>query len=149
MKKIYLTLFSLLFISSCISLDNNFEGYYWKLTSIEGEKVPVYDNSLQSKKNTYLIFHSNNKATGFTGCNIVNSRFDRERNVTHFLGLVTSRNECPEKIYKFEKSFVFFLQKAEYMIINGDTLTIYNKNKDITLIFKKEEKDSVVMKKSN
>lgn len=147
MKKIFLTLFSLLFISSCISLNNNFQGHYWKLISIEEEKVPIYDKSLFSKKNAHLVFQSNDRVTGFSGCNIINSRYNRERNVTHFLGLVTSRNDCSKNMSRIEQNFVSFLQKSEYMIINGDTLTIYNKNKDITLIFKKEEKVSPKAKK--
>ncbi|MDR2008372.1 MAG: META domain-containing protein [Alphaproteobacteria bacterium] len=136
-KSILLLLF--LFVASCVSLNNNFEGYYWRLVSIEGEDVPTFDNALQSKKNAHIIFQSNDRIAGFSSCNAINARFTREKNVTHFVGVVATKNKCTPTQAKIEQNFIAFLKLSEYMIINGNTLTIYNKNKDIMLIFKKEE----------
>ncbi len=138
MKKIFLLIFVFLVPSSCVFLNNQFEEKYWKLFSIEGDKVLIYDKTALSKKNAHLIFKSNGRVTGNTGCNIVNARFEREKNVTHFIGVVTSKNQCSKESSKIEERFINFLQKSEYMIVNESSLTIYNKNKDITLIFHKE-----------
>ncbi|MCL2567206.1 MAG: META domain-containing protein [Alphaproteobacteria bacterium] len=143
MKKNLLSLLLFLFASSCITLNNNFEGYYWRLVSIEGEAVPVFDQKSMSKKNAYITFQGSDRITGFSGCNTINAKFDRDHNVTHFLGVVATKNKCTPEKNKIEQNFLTFLKMSEYMIINGNTLTIYNKNKDIVLIFKKEEAVSV------
>lgn len=147
MKKFFMVFFVLLIVSSCVSYNAKFEDIYWRLFSIEGDKITSYDikNPL-NKNNPHLIFQSRGRVSGNTGCNIINARFDKNKNNMIFVGVVTSKNQCSKEKKKIEDSFVSFLQQSEYMIVNGNTLTIYNKNKDITLIFNKENPSTIVKK---
>ncbi|MDR0484803.1 MAG: META domain-containing protein [Alphaproteobacteria bacterium] len=138
MKKSFLSLLLLVLISSCVSVNKSFEDYYWRLVAIEGEGVPTFEKTLLSNKNAYISFQGNNRITGFTSCNTINGKFSREKNVTHFLGVVTTKNKCSADKMKIEKNFILFLKQSEYMIVNRDNLTIYNENMDIILVFKKE-----------
>ncbi|MFZ1320666.1 MAG: META domain-containing protein [Ignavibacteria bacterium] len=125
-----LLLISLTFFSACSTAGNNnsnsaFYETRWVLRAFSDSKVYTPD----SKEEPYIIFSkSENKATGFGGCNDFSFIFKKEKQKLKFENIVATEKLC-ESFMDLEKKYINIFVNSDSYKIKDDQLYIYKDTK--------------------
>jgi len=134
MIRITICVFLLVSLVSCNSFKGknvtgeDLIGSSWSLTHL---------GSLSAQKgmDVTLMFDSENKLSGFSGCNSYESDYTLSGETFSVSGITESTDSCAESIMDQEANFIISLEGAESIKLYGDNLviisndTIFNKLK--------------------
>lgn len=102
--------------------DNPITEKYWKLVTLEGQKVTMVPN--QEKEIYFMLKTDENRVQGFAGCNTFNGTYTLEEGWRlRFSPLATTMKACPDVNVNESELFQVFELTDNYSI-NGDTLSL-------------------------
>ena len=133
MKNIIFFTFVSLLLTSCgtvSSTNNDFESQihekYWKLNTIEGEKVLMEKNQ---EREIYVILKNDKTLKGFSGCNNFGGNYSISKNSkVKFFNISSTEKACPDLKINEQKVLNLFTIEKEYTI-ERDTLKVYQSGK--------------------
>lgn len=133
MKKILFFTFLSLLLTSCAAIapdKNNFDSQihekYWKLISIEGEKVVMEKNQ---EREIYFILKNDKTLRGFSGCNTFGGNYSvSKNNKVKFFNISSTEKACPDLKINEQKVLNLFTNEKDYTI-ERDTLKMYQSGK--------------------
>src|SRR5699024_2744510 len=81
--------------TSSDTADNNLTEKYWKLITLEGEKIEMADN--QEKEQYFILKTDEDRVQGFSGCNNFGGSysFNEEENTIEFSQMAGTLKACP------------------------------------------------------
>lgn len=133
MKKIlFFTVLSLL-LNSCATINPNKKDFdsqiqekYWKLISINVEKVVMAKNQ---EREVYFILKNDKTLKGFSGCNSFGGNYSISKsNKMKFLNISSTEMACPDLKINEQKVLNLFTNE-KYYTIEKDTLKMYQSGK--------------------
>lgn len=133
MKKIlFFTVLSLL-LNSCTTINPNKKDFdsqiqekYWKLISLNGEKVVMAKNQ---EREVYFILKNDKTLKGFSGCNNFGGNYSiSKNNKVKFLNISSTEMACPDLKINEQKVLNLFTNEKDYSI-EKDTLKMYQSEK--------------------
>lgn len=95
---------------------------YWKLVTLEGQKVTMVPN--QEREVYFMLKNEENRVTGFAGCNMFNGTYTLEKGQRiRFAPFAATLKACPDVDVNESELFQVFEQADNYSI-QGDTLSL-------------------------
>lgn len=95
---------------------------YWKLVTLEGQKVSMAPN--QEREVHFMLKTDQNLVRGFAGCNTFNGTYILEKGQRiRFSPLAATLKACPD-VDVNEAEFFKVFELADNYSINGDTLSL-------------------------
>lgn len=120
---------AILFLMGCSSsrsanqqVDNNITNKYWKLVTLEGQKVTMAPN--QQRESYFTLKTDQNMINGFSGCNTFSGTYTLEKGWRiRFSPLASTLMACPD-VKVNESEFLKVFSLADNYTIVGDTLSL-------------------------
>jgi putative lipoprotein len=100
----------------------------WSLIKL-GSQKPKFSN--ENIKITLQFNKENSYASGYSGCNRYNGKYETKNNTLSFGNFISTKMACPEENMKIEDNFLKTLPKTNNFEIIGDTLLLKNKERTI------------------
>ncbi len=103
---------------------------YWKLVELKGERLDNNEIWLHNQGNSrdiHFIIHQNNKLKGFAGCNRFSGKTSYTDKQIKLDFLLHNNKTCPA--ISLEKTIINVWSNADSYSIKGESLQLYNKNK--------------------
>lgn len=120
---------ALFFLIGCTSTkktnqqaDNSISNKYWKLVTLEGQKVTMAPN--QERETYFVLKPEQNMINGFAGCNTFSGNYTIEKGWRiRFSHMATTMKACPD-VDVNESEFLKVFELADNYTIVGDTLSL-------------------------
>lgn len=102
--------------------DNSITNKYWKLITLEGEKVTMAKN--QEREAYFTLKTEQQTVTGFAGCNTFSGNYTlKEGFRIHFSNMASTLKSCPD-VNVNEPEYMKVFELANNYSIHGDTLSL-------------------------
>lgn len=95
--------------------DSEITEKYWKLKTLDGEKVEMVEN--QSKEISFTLKNEENRVTGFSGCNTFSGVYSLlEKNEISFSQMASTMRACPDVDLDETKVLMVFERTNSYKV---------------------------------
>jgi heat shock protein HslJ len=88
--------------------------------AIDGNPVTGEPNA----REPHLVFSSEGRVSGSTGCNRVSGAYEKDGNSLRFGQMVSTKMACPPPLMTLEQAFLQALGATAALQISGNTLTL-------------------------
>jgi heat shock protein HslJ len=95
-------------------------GTYWRAVAIDGAPVTVESN----KREPHLVFSSEGRVSGSTGCNRLSGSFEQGADSFRFKQMITTKMACPPPVDAMERAFLQVLGATTAVQLSGNTLEL-------------------------
>ena len=95
-------------------------GTYWRTVEIDGSPVTVESN----KREPHLVFSSEGRVSGSTGCNRTSGTFEQGADSFRFKQMITTKIGCPPPVDALERAFLKVLGATTAAQLSGNTLEL-------------------------
>ena len=102
--------------------NNSIINKYWKLITLEGQKVTMSKN--QEREAHFILKQEHNSITGFAGCNAFGGTYTLEPGWRiRFSQMAATLRACPDVDFN-EHQFLKVFELADNYTVRGDTLSL-------------------------
>jgi heat shock protein HslJ len=93
---------------------------YWRAVVIDGNPVTVESN----KREPHLVFSSEGRVSGSTGCNRLSGSFEQGADSFRFKQMITTKIGCPPPVHAMERAFLQVLGATTAVLLSGNILEL-------------------------
>lgn len=121
------------FTKSIQKKNSDVVGKYWKLKTLNDKKVVMTEN--KEREVHFILKDHNNTISGYDGCNTFSGEFEmNDDNRFTASRMKSTLRICPDSDFDENKFISLFIGPVAYEV-NGDQLTLTQKDKDVKATF--------------